>query len=112
MCRALKVLCVAEDDASLAELRTAAVSAEWELVPGATDEAGALTQIDVERPHVLVAFGPYERLIALAAERFPGMRIVADRSAPGVAAVAASLADVRGLVKGPGPGPGGPVRSP
>jgi hypothetical protein len=109
MCRALKVLCVAEDDAALAALKTAAVSAEWELVHGATDQTGALTQIDLERPHVLVAFGDYEKLIALAAERFPGMRIVADRSVPGVAAVAASLDEVRGLVKGTAPG--GPVRS-
>jgi hypothetical protein len=109
MCRALRVLCVAEDGASLAALKAAAVSAEWEVVTGATDEATALTQIDLERPHVLVAFGPYEGLVGLAAERFPGMRIVADRTAEGVTAVAASLGDVRGLVKGPRPG--GPVRS-
>jgi hypothetical protein len=111
MCRALKVLCVAQDASSLGALKAAAVSAEWELAPGATDEDGALTQIDLERPHVLVAFGPYETLIGLSSERFPGMRIVADRNAPGVTAVAASLDDVRGLVRGDGSGPGGPVRS-
>jgi hypothetical protein len=111
MCRALRVLCVADDASSLAALKAAAVSAEWEVAPGTTDEAGALTQIDIERPHVLVAFGPFETLIRLASERFPGMRIVADRNAPGVTAVAASLDDVRGLVRGDGAGPGGPVRS-
>ena len=72
MCRAMKVLCVATDTASLMELKKAAVSAGWELAPGATDEAGAIGQIDAERPHVLVVFGPYERLIALVSERFRG----------------------------------------
>ena len=59
MCRALKVLCVAPDDGSLTALKSATVSAEWELAPGATDLRGALDQIDAERPHVLVAFGPF-----------------------------------------------------
>ena len=109
MCRALKVLCVAEDAASLAALKRATVSAEWELAPGATGEADALGQIDAERPHVLVVFGPYERLVALAREGFPGMRIVTDRDLPGATAVATSLEDVRSLVLGL-PRPGGPVR--
>jgi hypothetical protein len=109
MCRALKVACVATDDASLALLRAAAVSAEWELAPGATTEAEALTVVDVERPQVLVVFGPYERLVALVSDRFPGTRIVADRDAPGATAVATSLEEVRELVRGL-PGPGGPVR--
>ena len=108
MCRAVKVLCVAEDDARLAELKRATVAASWELCPGATDLRGALDQIDVERPHMLVAFGPYEELVRLAAERFPGMRIVTDRDAPGATAVAASSAEVRELLVGQ-PRPGGPV---
>jgi len=37
-----------------------------------------------------------------------GMRIVTDRDAPGATAVAASLEEVRGLVKGV-PRPGGPI---
>src|SRR2546427_12991212 len=49
MCRALKVVCVATDDSSLALLRAAAVSAEWELAPGATTGTDALAGIDVER---------------------------------------------------------------
>jgi hypothetical protein len=111
MCRALLVLCVAPDAAALEELKRATTSAEWELAPGATGEREALDRIDAERPHVLVAFGPFERLVGLVAERFPGMRIVADRDAPGVAAVAPSLEVVRGLVIGD-ERPGGPVRSP
>jgi hypothetical protein len=108
MCRALKVLCVASDGESLLQLKNAAVSAEWELAPGATNEADAIGQIDAERPHILVAFGPYERLVALVSERFPRMRVIADRDTPGAAEVATSLAEVRGLVKG-SPRPGGPV---
>jgi hypothetical protein len=108
MCRALKVLCVAVDRPSLAALKNATASAEWELSPGATNEPDAVDQLDGDRPHVLVAFGPFERLVALARERFPGMRIVTDRDAPGATEVAASLEEVRGLVKGI-PRPGGPI---
>jgi hypothetical protein len=108
MCRALKVLCVAEDDEMLLALKRAAVSVEWELTDGATNEPDAMSRIDAERPHVLVVFGPFERLIALARDRFPGMRIVTDRDAPGATVVAGSLEEVRGLVKGI-PRPGGPV---
>ncbi len=108
MCRALKVLCVASDNESLMQLKKAAVSAEWELAPGATNEADAIGQIDAERPHILIVFGPYERLVALVRERFPGMRVIADRDTPGATEVATSLGEVRGLVKG-SPRPGGPV---
>ena len=79
MCRAVKVLCVATGHEALMALKRAAVSADWELSAGATDLRGALDQLDVERPHALVAFGPFEQLVALAAERFPAMRIVTDR---------------------------------
>jgi hypothetical protein len=108
MCRALKVLCVASDRESLQQLKNAAVSAEWELAPGATNEADAIGQIDAERPHIVVAFGPFERLVALVGERFPGMRVIADRDTPGATEVATSLREVRGLVRG-SPRPGGPV---
>ena len=108
MCRALTVLCVATDPESLVALKRAAVSAEWELAPGATDEASAIGQIDAERPHVLVVFGPFGRLVGLARERFPGMRIIADRDLPGATEVATSLEEVRGLILGL-PRPGGPI---
>lgn len=111
MCRALKVLCVASDAASLSALKRAAVAAEWELAPGATNEADAIGQIDAERPHFLVVFGPFERLVSLAAERLPGMRIITDRDTPGATQVATSLDEVRGLVKG-SPRPGGPIAEP
>ena len=107
----MKVMCVAGDAASLMELKRAAVSAGWELTPGATNEADAIGQIDAERPHILVVFGPFERLVGIAAERFPGMRIVTDRDAPGATEVATSLDEVRGLVKG-SPRPGGPITGP
>jgi hypothetical protein len=111
MCRALKVLCVATDAGSLSALKSATVSAEWELAPGATNEADAVGQIDAERPHIMVVFGPYDRLIALARERFPAIRIVADRDVPGATAVATSMEDVRGLVMS-APRPGGPIDEP
>ena len=70
MCRAVKVLCVAPDrDSSRPEARV--VAAEWELSPGATDLREALDQLDAERPHAMVVFGPFEALVALAADRFP-----------------------------------------
>jgi hypothetical protein len=108
MCRAVKVMCVAESSEALASLKAATVGADWELTPGALDERSALEQIDAERPHVIVVFGPYERMIALTRERFPGMRIVADRDAPGATVVATSIDEVRGLVLGL-PRPGGPI---
>ncbi len=110
MCRAVRVLCVATDREGLSALKRAAVSAEWELASGAVDEEGALAQIGAERPHVLVVFGPYGSLVDLVRQRFPAMRIVADRDLPGADAVATSLEEVRGLVKHR-PRPGGPVRS-
>jgi hypothetical protein len=109
MCRAVKVLCVAPDDAALAALKRASVGAGWELSRGATDLRSALDQIDVERPHALVVFGPFDDLVALAAERFPGIRIVTDRDTPGASAVAGSQDDVRDLLAEL-PRPGGPVR--
>jgi hypothetical protein len=108
VCRALTVLCVAPDPDSLGQLKRAAVSADWELAPGATDLRAALDQIDAERPHVVVAFGSWDELIRLTRERFPGMRIITDRDAPEATAVASSLEEVRSLVKAL-PRPGGPV---
>jgi hypothetical protein len=83
------------------------VGAEWELCAGATDADDALRRIEAERPHRLVVFGPFDTLIATASARYPGMRIVSDRDAPG-AIVATSLRDVRGILSAM-PRPGGPV---
>ena len=108
MCRALKVMCVAEDAVALSALKQATVSAGWELTPGATDDRAALDQINTERPHVLVVFGTFPVLLRLVAERFPGMRVISDRQADGVTAVAATPDEVRLLVSGM-PKPSGPV---
>lgn len=102
------VLCVAPDRDALMALKNASVAAEWELAPGATDLRGALDQIDADRPQVMVTFGPFEDLVALARDRFPGMRIVTDRDMPGATVVATSLEEVRGVVVGL-PRPGGPI---
>jgi hypothetical protein len=109
VCGALVVLCVAGDAAALVELKRATVSAAWELAPGATTEEEALRQLGEERPHVLVAFGDFARLVRAARERSPDLRIVTDRDLPGATAVATSLEEVRGAVIG-APRPGGPAR--
>lgn len=108
MCRALKVLCVAEGATALAELKRAAVSAEWELAPGATDEADALAQVHEERPHVLVLFGPFDRLARAALDAYPSIRIVADRQLAVATVVVSALDEVRAAVLGRPAG--GPVR--
>ncbi|MEX2275821.1 MAG: hypothetical protein WEA10_09720 [Actinomycetota bacterium] len=105
----MKVLCVATDDASLVALRRAAVAAEWELVGGAKNAAEARIQLEEERPHFLLVFGPFAELVAEARERYPTLRIVSDRDLPGADVVATSLAEVRGALVG-APRPGGPVR--
>jgi hypothetical protein len=110
VCRALKVLCVARDVDALATLKRAVVGAEWELAPGATSEGEALRQLELERPHVLVVFGPFESLVGTARQRAPALRVVSDRDLPGADVVAASLGEVRRAVLGR-PRPGGPVRS-
>jgi hypothetical protein len=108
VCRAVKVLCVADDEESLKALRFAVTAAEWELTPGATTEVDALGVIDAERPHAVVAFGDYDRLVSLVRERFPAMRIVTDRDAPGASAVARSRDDVREVLRSLAR-PGGPI---
>ena len=108
MCRALKVLCVAETPTALAELKRAAVSAEWELTPGATDEADALAQVHEERPHVLVLFGPFGGLARAALDAYPSIRILADRPLPVPSVGVSALDEVRGAMLGRPAG--GPVR--
>lgn len=108
MCRALKVLCVAPDAVSLAELKRASVSADWELARGAIGEEEALAQLEEEQPHVVVAFGELGDLVERVRAKLPFLRIVTDREVPG-ASVVASLEEVRTAVKAL-PRPGGPVR--
>ncbi len=109
MCRALKVLCVAPDAASLAELKRASVSADWELASGAIGEERAMAQLGEEQPHVVVAFGELGDLVQRVRATNPFLRIVTDRDLPGASVVVASLEEVRAAVKEL-PRPGGPVR--
>ena len=108
VCRAVKVLCVAGEEEELRALRLATTAAEWELTPGATNQADALGVVDSERPHAMVAFGPYEQLVSLVRERFPAMRILTDRDTPGASAVATSRDDVREVLRSLAR-PGGPI---
>jgi hypothetical protein len=100
---------VAEDPSALATLKRATVSAEWELVPGATTEDDAIGQLHAERPHVLVVFGSFPTLVERALEAYPSLRVISDRAIPGAVAIG-SLEQVRVAVK-PSNGPGGPVRA-
>jgi hypothetical protein len=108
MCRALKVLCVAPDRDALRALKRAAVSADWELTPGATDEATALDQLDEEHPHVVVAVGDFDAFLAEARRRLPYVRIVTDRDVPEASAVVTDPTNLRDAIKALPP-PGGPV---
>ena len=106
MCRALTVLCVAPDRDSLAALKRATVSADWELAAGATDEGSAIRQLHEERPHVLVVSGDFEAFVRRALDAFPSLRVIADRGIDGAAVVVSSLDEVRDAVLGrsrPGP---------
>jgi hypothetical protein len=109
MCRALKVLCLASDGQTLMDLKRAAVSAEWELAPGAITEDDALAQLEAERPDVLVVFGQFEGLVSRARDRRPNLRIVCDRDLPGATVVVGSREEIRDAVRAL-PSPGGPVR--
>jgi hypothetical protein len=108
VCRALTVLCVAESPLRLAELKRATVSAEWELLPGATDEQDALRQLHELRPHVAVVFGPFAGFVRRALQSFPALHVVADRALPGASVIATSLEEVRAAVL-ERPRPAGPV---
>ncbi len=104
----MKVLCVATDAGALDALQRATVAAEWELTPGATNGTDALDLLERERPHAMVVFGDHGRLVALARERFPAMRIVTDRDVPGTSAVVPSSSAVRDVLRTLAR-PGGPV---
>jgi hypothetical protein len=106
VCRALKVLCVAPDATALHALRSATVSAEWELAPGATSQDEALAQLHEERPHVMVVFGAFPGLAGRALEAYPFLRVIVDQQTPG-ATLVGSMDEVRSAVKGPR----GPIRT-
>jgi hypothetical protein len=99
-------MCVAQNVEALGVLKRATVSAEWELAPGATDEDEAIRQLHAERPHVVVVFGPFRRLVEHALEAYPSVRVISDRDISG-AVVVGSSEQIRDAVKRPD----GPVRS-
>ena len=110
MCRALMVLCVAPDVEALAVLKRAAVSASWELTPGATTFDAAMEQVADRRPYVLVVQGEWPGLAERAREALPWLRVVAVDGSDGADAVA-PLEGVREAIAGLSSSPGGPVRS-
>jgi hypothetical protein len=106
----VKVLCVASSDDGLAALKRASVGAEWELSPGATSEAGAISQLEEGRAHVLVVDGSFPGLLGRARELYPALRIVSTAESPEATVVVGSLDEVREAILGL-PRPGGPVRT-
>jgi len=106
MCRALKVLCVAPDRETLAALKRATVSADWELTAGATDEEAAMRQLHEDRPHIAVVVGAFEGFVRRALDAYPSLRVIADRGLEGATVVVSALDEVRDAVLGrsrPGP---------
>ncbi|HEV8621615.1 MAG TPA: hypothetical protein VGR33_01835 [Actinomycetota bacterium] len=100
---------MASDRQALMDLKKAAVSAEWELAPGAITDDDALAQLEAEQPHVLVVFGEFEALVSRAREDRPDLRIVCDRDLPGATVVVGRPEEIRDAVRAL-PRPGGPVR--
>ena len=105
----MKVLCVASDRQALMDVKRAAVSAEWELAPGAITDDDALAQLEAEQPHVLVVFGEFEALVSRVRNGRPNVRIVCDRDLPGATVVVERRDEIRDAVRAL-PRPGGPVR--
>jgi hypothetical protein len=97
-CLALLVVCAAPDAESLQRLKRAAVSAAWELTPGATTAEEALAQIEERRAHMLVVLGPMADLVARVRERYPAMRIVSVGPMDGADVAVPSLEEVRAAV--------------
>ena len=94
-CKALVVLCVAPDEASLRALKLAAVGAEWELAHGATTAEDALSQIEDGSAGVVVVLGGFADLVARVRERWPEMRIVSVGPNPHATVEVQSLDRVR-----------------
>lgn len=109
MCRAVKVLCAAADRERLAEVKRAAVGAEWELVGGASSLEELVAQVVDRRPDVLILdAGLGAESVVQARAVMPTVRIVAIEPVAGADEVT-SLHEVRAAILGL-PRPGGPVR--
>ena len=106
MCRALKILCAASTQARLTELKRASVTAQWELVGGATSVEELVQQVAEWEPDIVVveqALGPDAEARAREAKEL--LRIVVVGSEEGDASPEAIRNAILGL-----PRPGGPVR--
>ncbi len=101
MCRALKVLCAAAGPERLQALKRAAVSADWELIRGASSIDELVRQAEETNPDVVVI---HDSLGEDAGARVRG-RVVAARIV-----TVGDLDSVREAILG-APPPGGPVRS-
>jgi AmiR/NasT family two-component response regulator len=109
MCRAIRVLCAAPGSRRLAEVKRAAVGAEWELVGGAASLAELQAQVeDLEPDVVVVDAGLGEKAVGAVARARPTARIVSLGAAPGAHEVAASLQEIRAAILSL-PRPAGPV---
>jgi CheY-like chemotaxis protein len=108
-CRALTVLCAASGAERLAELKRAAVAAEWELVGGAASLDELLVQLAERQPDLIVLDTSLGADAAIQARRAaPRARIVSVGPLPGVDEEAAGLGEVRAAILGV-PRNGGPA---
>jgi hypothetical protein len=118
MCRALAVLCAAPDAERLSELKRALVSANWELVGGATGLDELASQVRELSPHVVVIDGLQPEARARVREMSATARIVVvegrspleEAEATDDRVVSAPRSAVREAILGL-PSPGGPVLS-
>ena len=110
MCRAMKVLCAAPDEESLAALKRATVSATWELVGGASTADELVRQLDHHAPDVVVVDASLPGVELAAIRRAaPRVRVIAVGTLDGADGVAPTPERVRDAILGLPP-VGGPVR--
>jgi len=110
-CRALTVLCAAAGAEVLAELKTAAVAADWELVGGAASLEELERQLATWEPNVILIDASLgSEAVRMARRSHPGARVVSVGSIEGADAMAGSLEEVRAAILGI-PQSGGPTPS-
>jgi hypothetical protein len=112
MCRALKVLCAAQDADRLIALKRAALSVHWELAGGATSVDELVNQVDGHAPDVVVVDAALGEDAAIKVrERRPTARIVSvGGPLEGADAFAQTGTSVKQAIVGLPP-VGGPVRT-
>jgi hypothetical protein len=108
VCRALKVLCVADGPDRLIALKRATVSADWELVGGATSVAELDDQLATWEPDVVVLDHALTDAGRVIAQIHPRARLA---TVGGGEDGGFARDEIRSAVLGL-PRPAGPVRSP